>query len=50
MNELMTICVIGIVTCTTILTVDTIRYVKAKMMIKSTVRNCFKILEEKDVN
>jgi hypothetical protein len=49
MNELMIICLVGIVACTTILTIDTIKYIKSKKMINRTINNCFKILKEKEV-
>ena len=48
MNKLMIICSIGIVTGTSILITDAVKYLKAKRMIKRTINNCFKILEEKE--
>jgi hypothetical protein len=44
----MVICSIGIVTGTSILIKDAVRWFKAKKMIKRTINNCFKILEEKE--
>lgn len=49
-NKLMFICSIGIVTGTSILIKDAVRWFKAKKMIKRTINNCFKILKEKEGN
>jgi hypothetical protein len=48
-NKLMIICSIGIVTGTSLLIKDAVKCTKTKKMVKRTINNCFKILEEKEV-
>ena len=50
MNEIIAICVIGIVTCTILITADIIKYFRARKFVRSTINNCFDTLKEKDVN
>ena len=47
--KILVICFVGVALCMSLLTKDIVDYIKAKRMIKRTVRNCFKIIEEKEV-
>lgn len=50
MNKILVVCFVGVAICMSLLTKDIVAIIKAKRMIKRTVRNCFKILKEKEVD
>ena len=49
MNKILIISFVGVMFTTSLLTKDIVDLIKTKFMVKRTIRNCFKILKDKEV-
>ena len=50
MNKLLIICFVGVALCVSLLTKEIIECIETKRMVKRALENCFKAVEEKEVN
>ena len=49
MNKLLVLCFVGVAISLSLLTKEIVDCVKTKRMVKRTLENCFKAIEEKEV-
>ena len=47
--SLNTLCIVAITVIAVLVTIDTVKYIKAKNMVENAIDNCLKAIKEKEV-